>query len=233
MINASFSSTSLKGIVTALVTPFDQAEQIDYGAWQVIINTLITAGVDGLLAAGGQGEFFALDDEERVEALRFCRGAIGERVPLYGNVGCITTRASVNLARAAEAEGVDYLVVITPFYLKPSPQELAAHYIEICRAVKAPVLAYNIPERTGVNLTPEIVARVASECENFAGLKDSGGQLDLIPKLIEVAPGTHAIRLHGPRPHDNACSQLGLCGRGDRLFECGASSVRRSLQGLP
>jgi 4-hydroxy-tetrahydrodipicolinate synthase len=113
MINASFSSTSLKGIVTALVTLFDRAEQIDYGAWQVIINTLITAGVDGLLAAGGQGEFFALDDEERIEALRFCRRAIGERLPLYGNVGCLTTRASVNLARAAEAGGVDFLVAST------------------------------------------------------------------------------------------------------------------------
>ncbi len=183
------TSNSPRGIVTALVTPFDREERIDYGAWQVVIDTLIAAGVDGLFAAGGQGEFFSLDDEERVAVLSFCRRAVGERVPLYGNVGCITTRASVKLARVAEAEGVDFLVVITPFYLKPSPEELAAHYIEICRAVRAPVLAYNIPERTGLDLTPEIVTRVASECENFVGLKDSSGKLDLAPKFMEAAPG--------------------------------------------
>lgn len=189
MTGALFSTESLRGIVTALVTPFDHEERIDYGAWQAIIDTLIAEGVDGLFAAGGQGEFFSLDDEERVAALRFCKRAVGGRVPLYGNVGCITTRASVKLARAAEADGVDFLVVITPYYLKPSSEELAAHYVEICQAVRTPVLAYNIPERTGLDLTPEIVARVASQCENFAGLKDSSGKLDLTPQFIEAVPG--------------------------------------------
>jgi 4-hydroxy-tetrahydrodipicolinate synthase len=189
MASASFSTDSLKGIVTALVTPFDREERIDYGAWQVIIDTLIAAGVDGLFVAGGQGEFFSLDEEERGAVLRFCRRAVGGRVPLYGNVGCITTRASVKLARVAEAEGLDFLVVITPFYLKPSPEELVAHYLEICRAIRTPVLAYNIPERTALDLTPEIVASVAAQCENFVGLKDSSGKLDLVPKFMEAAPG--------------------------------------------
>jgi 4-hydroxy-tetrahydrodipicolinate synthase len=189
MTSASFSTDSLKGIVTALVTPFDREERIDSGAWQVIIDTLIAAGVDGLFAAGGQGEFFSLDDEERGAVLRFCRRAVEGRVPLYGNVGCISTRASVKLARVAEAEGLDFLVVITPFYLKPSPEELVAHYVEICRAIRTPVLAYNIPERTALDLTPEIVASVASQCENFVGLKDSSGKLDLALKFMEAAPG--------------------------------------------
>ena len=130
-----------------------------------------------------------LDDAERAEALRFCRRAVRGRVPVYGNVGCVTTRAGVNLARQAEADGIEFLVVITPYYIKLSPDELAAHYIEICRAVRTPVLAYNIPERTGNELTREIVSRGASACENFAGLKDSGGKLDLTEKFIEPAPG--------------------------------------------
>ena len=79
------------------------------------------------------------------------------RVPVYGNVGCVTTRETVKLAQQAEAEGVDYLVVITPYYLKPTADELVDHYVEVCRAVRVPVLAYNIPERTGVELTPGIV----------------------------------------------------------------------------
>jgi 4-hydroxy-tetrahydrodipicolinate synthase len=189
MTDTSFSLSSLKGVVTALVTPFDKEERIDYGAWQAIIDTLIGEGVDGLFAAGGQGEFFSLDDEERVLALRFSKQAAGGRVPVYGNVGCITTRASVKLAEVAEAEGVDFLVVITPYYLKPSAEELAAHYIEICQAVRTPVLAYNIPERTGVDLTPDIVSEIAARCENFVGLKDSSGDLDLAPKFMAAAPG--------------------------------------------
>src|ERR1035437_2926976 len=188
MTGASLFLDSLKGVITALVTPFDREERIDYGAWQVIIDTLIAAGVDGLFAAGGQGGVFFLADEERGAALRFCRRAAAGGGPVYGNVGCISTRASVKLARLAEAEGLDFLVVITPFYLKPSSEELAAHYIEICRAVRTPVLAYNIPERTGVELTPEIEARVASECENFVGLKDSSGKLDLATKFMEAVP---------------------------------------------
>ena len=200
MTNRTVFSTSPNGIVTAMVTPFDREERIDYGVWHVLVDTLIDAGVDGLFVAGGQGEFVSLDDEERGEVLRFCKRAAGGRVPLYGNVGCITTRATVKLARVAEGEGVDFLVVITPFYLKPTPEELVAHYLEICRSVRKPVLAYNTPERTGLELTPEILARIASECENFVGLKDSSGDLALVPKFIE-AGGERKLAVFMGRDH--------------------------------
>ncbi len=176
----------LQGIVTALVTPFREDERIDFGAWQRIIDIQIQAGVDGLLAAGGQGEFFSLSEEERIVALRFCRQCAGRRVPVYGNVGCPSTRETVHLAQQAASEGIRCLVVITPYYVRPSEDELAEHYIEVCRAVHLPVLAYNIPERTGVDLTPAIVRRIAGTCENFVGLKDSSGNLDRIPELAAI-----------------------------------------------
>jgi 4-hydroxy-tetrahydrodipicolinate synthase len=110
-------------------------------------------------------------------------------VPLYGNVGCITTRDTIRLAVQAEAEGVDVLVVITPYYLKPSEDELVEHFVDVCRAVRSPVVAYNIPERTGVELTPAVVARIAARCENFAGLKDSGGKLDRVPEYVAAGNG--------------------------------------------
>ena len=174
------------GIVPALVTPFRADERIDYEAWQRIIDMQIAAGVHGLFATGGQGEFFSLDEEERVVALRFCRQHVNGRVPLYANVGCVTTRQTVQLAQQAEAEGVDYLVVITPYYVKPTADELVDHYAEICRAVRLPVLAYNIPERTGVELAPATLARIAGQCENFVGLKDSSGKLELLPELVAL-----------------------------------------------
>jgi 4-hydroxy-tetrahydrodipicolinate synthase len=168
------------------VTPFREDERIDFSAWQKIIDVQIQAGVDGLLVNGGQGEFFSLSEEERVVALRFCRQYAAGRVPVYGNVGCPSTRETVHLAQRAASEGVDFLVVVTPFYVRPSESELTEHYIEVCRAVHLPVLAYNIPERTGVDLTPAVVRRVAEICENFAGLKDSSGLLDRIPDLAAI-----------------------------------------------
>ncbi|HWQ54933.1 MAG TPA: 4-hydroxy-tetrahydrodipicolinate synthase [Bryobacteraceae bacterium] len=180
-------STSLQGIVPALVTPFRPDERIDYSAWQRIIDLMIASGVDGLFAAGGQGEFFSLEPEERVVALRFCRQHAAGRVPVYGNVGCVTTRETVKLAQQAEAEGIDFAVVVTPYYIRPSADELVDHYLEVCRAVRIPVLAYNIPERTGVDLTPGVVARIAAACENFAGLKDSSGDLARISELTALS----------------------------------------------
>ncbi len=159
---------------------------IDYAAWQLLIDQQIAAGVDGIFATGGQGEFFSLTLEERIVALRFCRQAVNKRVPLYGNVGCVTTRQSIDLAQKAEAEGIDYAVVITPYYIKPTESELVDHYVEICRAVHIPVLAYNIPERTGLELTPAMTARIAAQCENFVGLKDSSGKLDQLPEFVAI-----------------------------------------------
>jgi len=180
-----------QGIVPALVTPFRQDERIDFSAWQNIIDLMIASEVDGLLVCGGQGEFFSLDEEERVVALRFCRQHVAGRVPVYGNVGAVTTRQTVRLAQLAQEEGIDYAVVITPYYVHPTEDELVEHYTEVCRAVSIPVLAYNIPERTGVELSTAALGRIAAACPNFVGLKDSTGNLERVPEVV---------RLGGDRP---------------------------------
>ncbi len=187
---------ALEGIVPAVVTPFRDDERIDYTAWQQHIEMLIASGVHGLFVIGGQGEFFALDEEERAVATRFCAQTAAGRVPVYANVGAVTTQTTVRLARMAEADGVDYIVVITPYYLRPSADELVEHYAEVCRSVRLPVLAYNIPERTGVELTPAILRRVAEAQDNFAGLKDSSGKLDLIPEYVAAGLAVFIGRDH-------------------------------------
>lgn len=167
-----------------MVTPFRADEIVDYGAWQQHIETLISSGVHGLFVLGGQGEFFSLTEEEREVAARFCAQQAAKRVPVYANVGCVTTRDTVRLAQMAEADRIDCIVVVTPYYIRPSAAELVAHYVEIASSVRIPVLAYNIPERTGVELTPEILKQVAAECPNFVGLKDSSGNLDGIGAYV-------------------------------------------------
>lgn len=176
----------LKGIVPAVITPFREDELIDYSAWQELIEILIASGVHGLFVIGGQGEFFALDEEEREVATRFCVQAVAGRVPVYANVGAVTTRQTIRLAEKAEADGADYLVIVTPYYVRPSADELVDHYAEVCRSVRIPVLAYNIPERTGVELTPAALRRIAEAQENLVGLKDSSGKLDQIPQYLEA-----------------------------------------------
>lgn len=103
-------------------------------------------------------------------------------MPVYANVGAVTTAETLRLARAAEAAGVDYAVVITPYYLRPTLDELVEHYVEVCRAVRIPVLAYNMPGRTGVELTPPVLRRAAALQDNLIGLKDSSGKIDQLPE---------------------------------------------------
>lgn len=177
---------ALRGIVPAVVTPFDGDGKIDYGAWRSHLGRLIAAGVHGLFVMGGQGEFFALTEEEREVAARFAIQEAAGRAPVFVNIGAVTTRQTVDLAQKAEGDGADYLVAITPYYIRPSADELVEHYVELCRSVAAPVLAYNIPERTGVELNPKILERIAAPCENFVGLKDSSGKLDLISAYREA-----------------------------------------------
>jgi 4-hydroxy-tetrahydrodipicolinate synthase len=191
---------SLQGIVPALVTPFRADERIDYGAWQALIDAHLAAGVHGLFAGGSSGEAYALDAEERAVMLRFCRQAAAGRVPVYGNVGAITTRETIRLAEAARADGVDVLVVVTPYYLHPTQDELEGHYIEICRSVHAPVLAYNYPHHGGVQLLPETLGRVAARCENLVGIKDSSGNLEQTVAYRTCAPGRDLAVFMGNEP---------------------------------
>jgi 4-hydroxy-tetrahydrodipicolinate synthase len=198
--------------VPALVTPFRDDERIDFGLWQNIIDAHIEAGVNGLFCGGSSGEFYSLDAEERQVSLRFCRQAAAGRVPLFGNVGCITTRQTIQLAQAAEAFGVDVLVVVTPYYLKPSQDELADHYIDVCRAVRAPVLAYNFPQHGGVEILPETLARIAARCENLVGIKDSGGRLEQTVAYRTCAPERELAVFVGPENLILECLEQGCAG---------------------
>lgn len=191
------------GIVPAVITPFREDERIDYSAWQDHLEFLIASGVHGLFVLGGQGEFFSLTEEERTVAARFCVQAAARRLPVFVNVGAVTTAETIRLAQKAEADGADYLVVVTPYYIRPSAQELVEHYSAVCASVRLPVFAYNIPERTGVELTPEILRQVGEAHRNFVGLKDSGGRVELIPEWrragLQVFMGRDHLILDGLR----------------------------------
>ena len=166
------------GIVTAVVTPFDIDESIEYNLWTKIIECQIASGVDGLFPVGSGGEFYAMSIEERKEAAAFVLRVVNGRVPVYVQAGAVTTRESIALARHAEDHGADFLVVITPYYMRPTADEMVRHFSDICSKVNLPVFAYNIPGRTGVECTPAVIGRIKESNPNFCGLKDSSGTIE-------------------------------------------------------
>ena len=179
----------IEGIIPAVVTPFDENEDVDEGGFRKIINYLIDNGVHGLFPVGSQGEFFSLTNEEKKRLMDIAVEEARGRVFVMPNTGAITTRESIELSQYAEEAGADCVSVITPFFISPNQEELYHHIKDICQSVKISVLCYNNPGRTGgVALTPATLARLAEEVPNFAGIKDSSGDLTLVAEMIRLCP---------------------------------------------
>jgi 4-hydroxy-tetrahydrodipicolinate synthase len=184
----------IEGIIPAVVTPFDQNENVDEGGFRTILNYLIDSGVHGLFPVGSQGEFFSLTNEEKKRLIDIAVEEARGRVFVMPNTGAITTRESIELSQYAEKAGADCVSVITPFFISPDQQELYEHIKAICESVKIPVLCYNNPGRTGgVALTPTTLARLAEEVPNFAGIKDSSGDLTQVAEMIRLCPSDFKV----------------------------------------
>ncbi len=164
-------------MVIPLLTPFRDDEAVDEDALRRLVRHLIAQGVHGLFPAGSTGEFWALSDNEKARVTEIVIEEAAGRIPVYAGTGAPSTRQSVALTRQAEGLGADAVVVITPFYITPNPDELYAHYAAIAKATRLPVIPYNNPARTGgVNLTPDVMERLAC-LPNLIGLKDSAGDM--------------------------------------------------------
>jgi 4-hydroxy-tetrahydrodipicolinate synthase len=179
----------LRGIIPAVITPFTTDERVDEAAFKKVLNVMIDHGVHGLFPVGTGGEFSVLSLEEKKRLMKVAVDETAGRVFVMPNVGAITTAESVALARHAEAVGCDAVSAVTPYFLKPSQEELFEHYRAICAATALPVLAYNIPERTGgVALSVATVSRLAREVKNFVGIKDSTGDLSNSVEFLQACP---------------------------------------------
>jgi 4-hydroxy-tetrahydrodipicolinate synthase len=179
----------IKGIIAAVVTPFDKGEEIHEEAFRQVIEHLIQAGVHGLFPVGSQGEFYALDFQEKRRLMEVAVEQSAGRAFVMPNTGALTTRESVRLSQVAESVGADCVSVITPFFISPSQDELYEHFRAICQAVRIPVLAYNNPDRTGgVALSVQTLGRLAREMPNFLGVKDSSGDLTVVTEMLRLCP---------------------------------------------
>jgi 4-hydroxy-tetrahydrodipicolinate synthase len=194
MRGGKFMGKQIEGIIPAVVTPFDENEDVDEGGFRKILNYLIDNGVHGLFPVGSQGEFFSLTNEEKKRLMDIAVEEARGRVFVMPNTGAITTRESIELSQYAEKAGADCVSIITPFFISPDQRELHEHIKAICESVKIPVLCYNNPGRTGgVALTPATLARLAGEVPNFAGIKDSSGDLTQVAEMIRLCPSDFKV----------------------------------------
>ena len=175
------------GSAVALITPFHNG-QIDYKALETIIELQIAAGSDAIVALGTTGEASTLSAEEREEATRFFVEHVSGRIPVIVGTGGNNTEEVIERSRFAEAVGADGLLIVTPYYNKTTQDGLVAHYCAISEQVRTPIIAYNVPSRTGLNLQPQTMRKILDNCENVVGIKEASGNIEQIVSLAALCP---------------------------------------------
>ncbi|SFE35715.1 4-hydroxy-tetrahydrodipicolinate synthase [Alteribacillus iranensis] len=171
-------------ISTAMVTPFNEQEEIDYSQVTKLVNHLIANGTESLVVAGTTGESPTLSNEEKLTLFEHVVNIVNGRVPVIAGTGCNNTRASLELTKQVEKIGVDAVMLVTPYYNKPSQEGMFMHFKTVAEATHLPVMLYNIPGRSAAGLTPETVVRLA-EIENIIAVKEASGDLEAMSYIIE------------------------------------------------
>ncbi|WP_067836254.1 4-hydroxy-tetrahydrodipicolinate synthase [Amphibacillus sediminis] len=174
-------------LLTAMVTPFDQTGAIDYQQTVQLIEHLLQNGSDGLVVNGTTGESPTLSTKEKLNFLSFVVKHVNGRVPIIAGTGTNNTQASVELTQQAEAIGVDGIMLVTPYYNKPSQEGMYQHFTTIAQATKLPVILYSIPGRSVVKLDVATVVRLSQQ-KNIVAIKDATGDLDAITRIIKQTP---------------------------------------------
>lgn len=175
-----------EGCATALITPFCDGE-IDYASFADIIEYQIEQKADALVVCGTTGESATLSFEERESLVRFCVEVTNGRVPVIAGTGSNNTERAVFMSEQAQKCGADGLLIVTPYYNKASADGLVSHYRAISDRVDIPIIVYNVPSRTGLNITPEIYARLG-EIKMVQGIKEANGSLSACVKTMALCP---------------------------------------------
>ncbi|MBO2535383.1 MULTISPECIES: 4-hydroxy-tetrahydrodipicolinate synthase [Rummeliibacillus] len=174
-------------VLTAMVTPFDQNGEIDFPATENLIHHLISNGTDGIVVAGTTGESPTLSAEEKVELFKFVVKVVNGKVPIIAGTGSNNTKASIELTKQAEDAGVDAIMLVVPYYNKPSQEGLYQHFKTIAAATTLPIVLYNIPGRSVINMAVDTVVRL-SQIPNIVAIKEASGNLDAMAQIIEQTP---------------------------------------------
>lgn len=174
----------LQGAITAIVTPFKDGK-LDEGAYRELIEFQIKGGINGIVPCGTTGESATLTHEEHKRVVEACVDQVKKRVPVVAGTGSNNTAEAVELTRHAEQAGADYALLITPYYNKPTQEGVYQHFKTVADHTSIPMVVYNVPSRTSLNLLPETVARLA-EFKNIVAIKEATGDLKQCAKIVEL-----------------------------------------------
>lgn len=203
----------IEGIITPIVTPFnrDEKQTINYDALKQLIDKLIDGGVKGIFILGSNGEFHVVSPDETVEMTKKTAEIIHGRVPLYVGTGGNSTQAVIELSKRVEEAGADALSVITPYFISPNDEELIDHYKRIAASTSLPIVLYNIPKSTKINLSKHVVEELA-KVDNIVAIKDSSGDMENLKGYVEATQGTNMKVLIGSDSKIAPAIRLGAVG---------------------
>lgn len=173
------------GAAVAIITPFKEDGTVDYDTFGQIIEDQIAGSTDAIVVCGTTGESAAMPDEEHLAVVDYCVKRVAGRVPVIAGTGTNDTQHCINLSQGAEKLGVDALLLVTPYYNKTTQRGLIAHYTKIANSVNIPIILYNVPSRTGLNIAPETLKEL-SKVENIVAVKEASGNISQVAKIAQL-----------------------------------------------
>lgn len=178
-----------QGAGVALVTPFTEDKSVDYEELGRLIEYQIAGGIDAIIVCGTTGEPVTMTEEERLSVISYTIEKVDKRVPVIAGSGGNCTENVIVFSKKAEDLGADGLLVVTPYYNKATQNGLYEHYKAVAEAVELPIIMYNVPSRTGVNILPDTAARLGKEVANIVALKEASGNITQVAEVIKKAEG--------------------------------------------
>ena len=182
-----------RGAGVALVTPFTKEKEVNYEALDRLIEYQISNEIDAIIVCGTTGEPSTMSEEERLQVIAYVMDKVKKRIPVIAGSGGNCTENVVQFSKRVEQLGPDGLLIVTPYYNKATQNGLYEHYKTVAKAVDTPILMYNVPSRTGMNLLPETAARLGKEIEHIVGIKEASGKISQVAEVLQKAEGSLSV----------------------------------------
>ncbi len=186
----------LKGALTALITPFDNNGSVAEKTLCDLVEWQVKQGINGLVPVGTTGESPTLSYQEHKRVIELCVRQVAKRVPVIAGAGSNSTKEAVELAEFAEKAGADAVLVVTPYYNKPNQRGMYQHFSTVAKAISIPLIIYNIPGRSVIDMTADTMAKLHHDCKNIIGVKDATGKIERVSEQRQKC-GTDFVQLSG------------------------------------
>lgn len=177
------------GSGTAIVTPMNADGSVNYESFRKLIEFQIENQTDAIIVCGTTGEASTLTHEEHLDVIKYCVDVVAKRIPVIAGTGSNCTETAIYLSTEAEKAGADALLLVSPYYNKATQNGLFAHFKAVADAVKIPIILYNVQSRTGMNIAPATIVKLADACENIVAVKEASGNISQVAKIAALSKG--------------------------------------------